>query len=117
MHLGVPSMSPTSCLHPVGELQSPPTPSTDTSLSRRLRPAGMTGPGSYQITCFALGACVHEILCAPTKTEVSIFPSPVGLLLLGPVGLAIFLVPDPWAGVGWGADMRLRILTPVGEPL
>ena len=61
----------------------------------------MTGPGSYQITCFALGACVHEILCAPTKTEVSIFPSPVGLLLLGPVGLAIFLVPDPWAGVGW----------------
>ena len=74
------------CLHPVGELQSPPTPSTDTSLSRKPRPAGMTGPGSCQVTCFALGACVHKILCAPIKTEVSIFPSPVGLLLLGPAG-------------------------------
>ena len=69
----------------------------------------MTGPGSYQITCFALGACVHEILCAPTKTEVSIFPSPVGLLLLGPAGLAIFLVPDPWAGT---PNMWLELLTP-----
>ena len=61
----------------------------------------MTGPGSYQITCFALGACVHEILCAPTKTEVSIFPSPVGLLLLGPAGLAICQTP----GLGWGGEL------------
>lgn len=76
MHLDVPSMSPTSVYIPVGELQSPPTPSTDTSLSRRLRPAGMTGPGSYQIACFALGACVHEILCVRPLRLKSLF-SPV----------------------------------------
>lgn len=86
------------CLHPVGELQSPPTPSTDTSVSRRPRPAGMTGTGSCQVTCFALGACVHEILCAPIKSEVSIFPSPVGLLPLGPAGWHL-----PGARpLGWG---------------
>lgn len=87
----------------MGELQSPPTPSTDTSLSRRLRPTGVTGPGSYQITCFALGACVHEILCEPIETEVSVFPSPVGLLLLGPAGWHL-----PGARpLGWGGGEGL----------
>ena len=86
MHLDVPSMSPTSVYIPVGELQSPPTPSTDTSLSRRLRPAGMTGPGSYQITALALGPRVCEILYVSFKSEVSISPSLVGLLKLRPTG-------------------------------
>ena len=76
---------------------------------------------SCQITAFALGPGVHEILCVTFKSEVSITPSPVGLLQLSPTDLQsrmlwglVFTVLDPWAG---GPDMGLRILIPVGEPL
>ena len=68
-------------------------------------PAGGSGPGSYEITALALGPGACEILCVPFKSEVSISPSPVGLLQLSPAGLQfqmlwglVFLVPDLWAG-------------------
>ena len=38
------------------------------------RPAGRSGPGFCQIIAFALGPCTHEILCATSKSEVSLFP-------------------------------------------
>ena len=85
------------------------------------RPAGGSSPGSYQVTAFALRPSVHEALCVPFESKVSISPSPVGLLQLSPIGLQsqmlwglVFLVPDPQAGE---PDMELRTLIPVGEPL
>ena len=57
----------------------------------------------------------------PFKSEVSISPSPVGLLKLSPTGLQgqmpwglVFLVPDPQAGE---PDIALITVTLVGEPL
>ena len=93
-----PVMSPTSVYVP----QVSCSPATHTSPGDSLRPAGKSGAGSYQITDFALGPGVHEILCVPFKSEVSNSPNPVGLLQLTPVGLQcqmlwglVFLVPDP----------------------
>ena len=107
-------MSATSVYVP--EPQLPPA-----SPGYSLRPVGRPGPGSYQITAFVLGPGACEILCAPFKNEVSISPSPVGLLQLSPAGFQsqmlwgfIFLVLDPWAGE---PDMGLRTLTPVRESL
>ena len=40
------------------------------------RPAGRSGPGSYQITAFTFGPGTHETLCEPFKSEASISPSP-----------------------------------------
>ena len=61
-----------------------------------------------------LGLGVHEILCAPFKSEVSISLSPVELLQSSPNYLQsqmlwgpLFPVPDPQPDVG------LRTLTPV----
>ena len=91
-----------------------------TSLRGSPRPAGRSGPGSYQITAFALGI-VYEILFAPFKSDTSISPRPVGLPKLSPTGLQsqmlwgiIFLVQDPQAGE---PNVGLRTLTPLGEPL
>ena len=73
------------------------------------------------MTAFALVPRAWEILCAPFESEVSISPSPMGLLQLSPAGLKsqmlwelTFLVPDLWAGE---PDVGLRTLTPVGEQL
>ena len=114
--LKVPQYVCPQCLCLQGELQPPPTSPGDSS-----RPAGRSGPGSYQITAFALGPRVHEILCAPFKSEVSYFPSPVGLLQLSPAGFQsqmlwglILLVLDLQTGE---PDVGLRTLTAVGEPL
>lgn len=61
------------------------------------------------------------MLCVPSKSDVYISPSPMGLLQLNPGGLQsqmlwelIFPVPEAWAGE---PDMGLRRLTPVSEPL
>ena len=85
------------------------------------RPAGRPSPGSYQITPFALGSRACEILCAPFESEVSIYPSPQGLIQLSPAGFQsqmlwglIFPVLDPQAGE---LDMGLRTQAPVGEHL
>ena len=63
----------------------------------------------------------HETLCAPSKSEVSVSPSPVELLHSCPAGLQsqmlwglLLLMSDPQAGE---LDVELRSLTPVGEPL
>ena len=91
------------------------------SLGDSPRPAGKSGPGSYQITAFALSPRACDILCTPFKNEVSVSPSPVGLLILSPAGLKsqmfwelIFPVQGPQAGE---PDVGLRTLTAVGEPL
>ena len=85
------------------------------------RAADRSGPGSYQITAFALGPGACEVLCVPFKSEVSIYPSPLGLPKLGPAGLQsqmlwglVLLMQDPWVAEPY---VGLRILTPVGEPL
>ena len=98
------------CLCPQGEPQPPPASPGDPP-----RPAGRSGPGSYQITVFALGPSVCEILCALFKTEVSISPNPAEFLQSSPAGLQnqmlwwfLFPIADLWAG---GADMVLKPLT------
>ena len=53
--------------------QAESQPLTPTCLETQ-RPAGRSGPDSCQITAFALGPCTHEILCATSKSKVSIFP-------------------------------------------
>ena len=65
------------------------------------KPEVRSGPGFYQNTTFALCPTVHEILCVPFKTDVSIFTSPLVVLQLSLTGLQrqmlcrfIFRVPD-----------------------
>lgn len=74
-----------------------------------------------KLLLFVLGPSVHWILCVPSKSDVCISPSPMGLLQLNPGGLtkpnalgAHLPVPEAWVGE---PDMGLRTLTPVGEPL
>ena len=52
---------------------------------------------------FPLGPSACESLCAPSKSEVSISPSPVDLLCLSPTSIK--------------ANMGFRTSTPIGEPL
>ena len=70
---------------------------------------------------FPLGPGVPETLYAPSKSRVSVSPSPVEFLLSNPTGLQSQMVwglllpmPDPQAGE---SDVGLRTFTPVGEPL
>ena len=74
-----------------------------------------------KVAAFALVPGVCEILCAPYKSEISVFPNPMELLQPNPTGLQsqmlwglLFPVSDPHTG---GPDMGLRTLTPVGNPL
>ena len=60
-------------------------------------------------------------LCVPSKSGISVFPSPVEFLQSRPVGLQswmllglLLLTPDPQAGEPY---VGLRVLSPVGEPL
>ena len=69
-----------------------------------LRPAGRSGPGSYEVTAFALGPGAHETLCAPSQSGVSVSPSPVELLHSSAAGLQsqmlwglLLLMPNPQA--------------------
>ena len=68
-----------------------------------------------------LAPSVHEIFCAPSKSGVSVSPSPVELLHSCPSGLQsqmlwgfLLPMPDPQGGE---PDVGLRTLTPVGKPL
>ena len=45
-----------------------------------LRPAGKSGPGSYEVIASSLGPIAHETLFAPSKCGVSLSPSPVAFL-------------------------------------
>ena len=51
-----------------------------TSPADSARPAGRSGPTSYQMTALALGPGICGILCALLKSKVSISPSPVELM-------------------------------------
>ena len=97
MHRNTPRYVRHQLLCPQREPQPPPSSPGDP-----LRPAGMSVPGSYEVTAFALGLSAHEILCAPFKSEVSVFPKPVELLQLSPTSLQsqmlwglLFPMPDP----------------------
>ena len=90
------------CPCPHAEPQLPPASPED-----RPRPAGRSGPGSYEVTAFAVDPKAQESLCALSKNGVSVSPSFVELLHLSPTGLhsqmlwaLLFLMPDP---PGWGA--------------
>ena len=65
---GTPVNGCCQCLCPWSELQSPPT-----SLGDSPRPAGRSGPASYQIIAFDLGPRACEILCEPLRVK-SLFP-------------------------------------------
>ena len=71
---GAPKNGCHQCLWPQGELQLPPA-----SLGDSPRPTGRSVPGSYQVMAFILGPGVCEIFCALFKSEVSVFPNPLGL--------------------------------------
>ena len=90
------------CLCAWGELQLPSISPGD-SLRRAVR----SGLGSYQVTSFALCSGASEILCVPLKSEVSIFPSPVGLLQLSPTGLQSQML---WGLISWCETSRLESL-------
>ena len=42
--------------------------------------AAKSGSFSYEVTVFSLGPGAHKILCAPSKSGVSVSPSPVEFL-------------------------------------
>ena len=77
-----------------------------THLSKRLsKTIRQVWPQLLSNYCFSLGPRAHEILYPSFKSEVSIFPSLMGLLKLSPAGLQnqvlwelIFPVQDPQAG-------------------
>ena len=78
-------------------------------------PAGKSGPGSYQITPFAVSLGVCEFLCVPFKNEGCISPSSVRLLQLSPTGLQSQVLWRLWYWTGDGElDVRLRTPTPMG---
>ena len=71
--------------------------------------------------CFTLRPRAHKSLCAPFKSGVFVFPSPVELLCTSPNGPQcrmfwglLLPMPDPQA---WEPDVGRRTLTPVGESL
>ena len=70
---------------------------------------------------FHLGPGMHKSLCAPSKSGVSLSPSPVESLQSNPIGLQsqmlwrlLLLTPEPQAVE---PDVRLRTFTPVVKPL
>ena len=70
---------------------------------------------------FPLGPGAHKILCVPSRSGVSVSPSPVEILQSNPAGLQSqilwgfpVLLPDHQSGK---PDLGLRNFTPVGEHL
>ena len=57
------------------EPQPPPASTGDPS-----RPESRSGTGSYEVTAFSLHPSAHRTLCAPSKSGVSVSPSPVEFL-------------------------------------
>ena len=97
------------CPCPCSEPQLPSTSPGDPQ-----RSAGRSGPGSYAITAFSPG--VHNTLCAPSKSGVSVSHSPVEFRQSSPTGLQsqmfwglLLLMPDLQSGE---PDMGLRTLIP-----
>ena len=112
---GAPKNGCHQCLCPHGELLLPLA-----CLDKYLISTGKFDSGSYQ-NISALCPRVCEVFCGLFKSEVSISPSPLGLLKISPAVFqsqifwgVIFSVQDPY---GWEPDLGLRALTPVGEAL
>ena len=112
--VGAPKNRCHQCLGPRGvSCSCPPPPSPGDSP----RPAGQSGPDSYQVTSSVLCPGSHKILCASLKDEASIFYS-----FLGPLK-----APWPSKSTALGAhlpgsgplelNIGFRPLTLVGEPL
>lgn len=107
---GAPKNGCLQYLYPQGEL-----PPHFTSPGDSPRPEVRSDTGSYQITFFTLGHNVPEILWVLLKSGVSIFPSPIGVLQLNPVGLQnqmlwrlIFLCQTPsLEKLTWGSELLL----------
>ena len=104
------------CPCPHGEPQPPPTSAGDPP-----PPAGRCGSVSYGVTAPSPGPSALTTLCVPSKSGVSVFPSPVKVLQSNPTSLQNlilweFLLPllDPQVGK---PDVGLRTFTPVGELL
>lgn len=98
-------------LCPQGELQLPHPASPGDSP----RPAGRCGPGSYQLTAFAL-VPVRVRFCGRPLRVKPLFPLSCGAPAIKPRWLwgLVFPVLEPRAGE---PDMRLKARTPVGERL
>ena len=102
------------CPCPCGEPQTPPASAGDPPTL-----AGRSGSVSYGVTAPSpLGPGVHTTLCVPSKSGVSVSPSPVEVLQSNPASLRSlilweFLLPllDPQVGK---PDVGLRTFTPVG---
>ena len=88
-------------------------PAVPTSPGDLARPAGRSGPASYEVTVFALDPSEHKTLCVPSKCGVSFFPIPVEFLHLNPGDLQsqmlwrLLPISDPHMGE---PDVRLRTL-------
>ena len=82
---------------------------------RRLpRPAGKSGPGSYEVTALAINTGTHEILCTPFKSEASFSPVLWNPCNLSPTGLQsqiiwglLFLTPNPQVAEIWDSELLL----------
>ena len=101
------------CLCPHGETQPPPASAGDPPTL-----AGRSGSVSRGSLLLPLGPDVHTTLCVPSKSEVSLSPSPVEVLQSNPASLQSlilleFLLPLPDPQVG-KPDLELRTFTPVG---
>ena len=115
----IPTSTPQYLHHQCPCPHSEPQPPPCTSPGDPPRPAGRSGPGSYEVTAFSLGLDVHKTFCPPSKSGVSVSPSPVEFLRSSPAGLlsqmlwGLLLMPAPKAEM---PDVGLRTLTPVGDP-
>ena len=114
--MSTPQNSHHQCPCPHSVPQPPPPPAGDPPIL-----AVGSCPVSYEVASFFPDPCVHNTLCAPSKSGVSVSPSPVEFQWSYPTGLQsqilwglFFPLPDSQAGK---PDVGLRIFTPMGELL
>ena len=108
-----PSNGCCQCLSPQGRLQLPPASPGDSSWS-----AGRSDPGSFQISASALDPRAFETLSVPFKSEVSIYPSLLGLSKVIPTGFQCQMLLGAHHGaghLGWGAQHGAWTPHPVGR--
>ena len=97
-------MSATSFYDPRESHCHPPS----TSLGGPPRPAGRLAPGSCEVSAFGLGPSTGETFCVPSKSGVSVSPSPMELLQSSPAGLQNQIL---WGLLLPMATLRLGSLT------
>ena len=101
------------CPFPHGEPQRHPASAGDP-----LTLAGRSGSVSFGVTVPSPCILTHTLFCVPSKSGVSVSPSPVEVLQSNPTSLQnlilwefLLLLPDPQVEK---PDMGLRTFTPVG---